>query len=504
MIEWTDHELLAEFARNGSEEAFTALTARYVNLVYSAALRFTNNPHQAEEISQAVFIVLARKAGGLRQSVVLSGWLYQTARLTAANFMKGEIRRQRREQEAYMQSSLNESDGAAWEQIAPLLDDAMGDLAETDRTAVVLRFFENKTAAEVAATLKLTEAAAHKRLGRALEKLRKLFAKRGVALSVPLIMGAVAANSVQAAPAHVAQIISTAALAKGATAGGSTLALAKGVLKIMAWTKAKAAVVVSAVVLLTGGTATVATMAIFSRTPSHTGILAPGQMDKLTVNEIVTQSKDAYAALTSYSDEGSSSATIGTTKVSPHEFSIKLTRPNLYRIEWKKDMGGSPSTGIVWSEGKGNFLRMFDGVKPSKYSNMEMALSGATGISGGAAGSIPGTFFKLNWGDKLGSLIQSAARKPDELIEGVPCYVFTQKTANGTETIWIGRQDFLIRQIENDTDAKILKALLSQQTKQHPELKSMMSAAPSGDVRSIETHRNISVNPTLTQTDFVP
>src|SRR5258706_14008918 len=108
MIELDDHELLAEFARTGSEGAFAELVARYVNLVYSAALRFTGNPHHAEEITQAVFIILARKAGKLSPRIVLSGWLYQAARLTAANFVKGEIRRKYREQEAYIQSTLNE------------------------------------------------------------------------------------------------------------------------------------------------------------------------------------------------------------------------------------------------------------------------------------------------------------------------------------------------------------------------------------------------------------
>src|SRR5207253_8356624 len=107
---------------------------------------------------------LDHKARSPRRVAVLSGWLYQTARLTAANFVKGKIRRQHREQEAYMQSTLNQPEPAAWEQIAPLLDEAMGRLGETDRTAVVLRFFENKSAAQVGAALKLTEAAAHKRV----------------------------------------------------------------------------------------------------------------------------------------------------------------------------------------------------------------------------------------------------------------------------------------------------------------------------------------------------
>jgi RNA polymerase sigma factor (sigma-70 family) len=257
MTELNDHELLAEFARSGSEVAFATLTARHVNLVYSAALRFCGNAHHCEEITQAVFIILARKAGKLSPRVVLSGWLYQTARLTAANLVKGEIRRQRREQEAYMQSTLNETGAAAWQQLAPLLDEAMGRLGETDRNAVVLRFFENKTAAEVAAALKLTEAAAHKRVNRALEKLRKIFGKRGVALSATLIAGAVSASSVQAAPAGLAKSVTLVAMTKGVAASGSTLTLIKGALKIMAWTKMKTAIVVGAGLFGIGLTSTV-------------------------------------------------------------------------------------------------------------------------------------------------------------------------------------------------------------------------------------------------------
>src|ERR1017187_6120622 len=251
-----DHELLAEYARTESEAAFAVLVARYVNLVHSAAWRFTGNPHHAEEITQAVFIILARKAGGLRRGTVLSGWLYQTARLTAANFVKGEIRRQRREQEAYMQSILTEPEPAAWEQIAPLLDEAMGRLGETDRNAVVLRFFENKTAQEVAAALKLTEAAAHKRVNRALERLRKFFTKRGVTSTVAVIAGAISANSVQAAPAALAKSVTAAAIVKGSVATASTLTLVNGTLKIMTYAKLKLAMGITAGILLEAGTTT--------------------------------------------------------------------------------------------------------------------------------------------------------------------------------------------------------------------------------------------------------
>lgn len=109
MSELDDQDLLARYARDNSETAFAALAERHVNLVYSTALRSVGNAHAAGDISQAVFIILANKADKLSRRVVLSGWLYQTTRLTAANFLRGEIRRQKREQEAFMQSTLQES-----------------------------------------------------------------------------------------------------------------------------------------------------------------------------------------------------------------------------------------------------------------------------------------------------------------------------------------------------------------------------------------------------------
>ncbi len=248
-----EHELLAKYARTESEPAFAALVARHVNLVYSAALRFTGNPHHAGEITQAVFIILARKAGGRRRGTVLSGWLYQTARLTASNFVKSKFLPAAPRTGDLHAIHPEKKDPAAWEHIAPLLDEAMGRLGETDRNAVVLRFFENKTAREVAAALKLKEAAAHKRVSRALEKLRKFFTKRGVILTTTAIAGTVTANSVQAAPVALLGSITAVAVAKGVTASGSTLTLIKGALKLMAWKKVKVAIVAGAGVLLAAG-----------------------------------------------------------------------------------------------------------------------------------------------------------------------------------------------------------------------------------------------------------
>ena len=110
MQELDDTALLREYVERNSEEAFAALVTRHVNKVYSVALRLTGNPHSAEEITQAVFVILAKKSRQLGKRVILSGWLYQTARLTAMTFIRGGIRRARREQEAYMQTALNENE----------------------------------------------------------------------------------------------------------------------------------------------------------------------------------------------------------------------------------------------------------------------------------------------------------------------------------------------------------------------------------------------------------
>ncbi len=253
-----DMELVREYAASQSETAFETLVSRHINLVYSAALRQVRDPHLAEEIAQAVFVILARKADSLGSKTILSGWLYRTARFAAADALKTQRRRQRREQEACMQSTLEDQPlDAAWQELSPLLDEAMAQLRDKDRDALVLRFFENKSLREVGDALGLQERAAQKRVARGLEKLHAFFARRGIASTTAIIAGAVSANSIQAAPVALIKSITAVAVTKGATVSGSTLTLIKGALKIMAWTKAKTAIVVGASVLLAAGTATV-------------------------------------------------------------------------------------------------------------------------------------------------------------------------------------------------------------------------------------------------------
>lgn len=266
-------------------------------------------------------------------------------------------------------------------------------------------------------------------------------------------------------------------------------------MKFMTWLKIKFALRAGAVALFAGGAATLAV----AQTNTN-----PSTGDKPDAAEIVAQSRAAYAALTSYSDEGKTVATIGPNKVAPTTYAIKLARPNLYRIDWAQDMGFYSQTGMVWSAGNGDFTKMNRADQPTKAASMEMALAAATGVSGGGAGSIPGTFFSQAWGNRLGAAMQSAKRKPDETIGGVDCYVLTETTNGRTQTLWIGKQDFLIRQFETDTSAAVLKKVLDDAARKNPEKHLPTGATVGGDVKSVETHTNIVVNQALAKAVFEP
>jgi uncharacterized protein (TIGR03435 family) len=256
MTDLSDSDLLEQYVRGGSDTAFAELVERHIGLVHSVALRRTASPAYAQDITQAVFIILARKAATLNRRTILPGWLYHTARLTAANLRRAEASRVRREQEAFMQSLQADSSEALWTEIAPQLEEAMARLGADERDALVLRYFQNKSFAEVGMLIGKGEAAAKKRVQRAIEKLRAFFHKRGLDTTADTITRTISLHSIEPAPALLAKTVTAIALAKGATASVSTATLIKGALKIMAWTKAKTAIVATAVVVLATGTTT--------------------------------------------------------------------------------------------------------------------------------------------------------------------------------------------------------------------------------------------------------
>ncbi len=249
-----DMDLVRQYARDTSEAAFTALVSRHLNLVYSVAVRQTRDPHLAEDIAQVVFLILARKAASLDSTTVVSGWLCRTTRFVSANAMKRQLRRQHREQEAFMSSEEGSDETGDWKQIEPLLDEAMERLGEKDHSAVVLRFFEGRSFSEVAIALGTSEAGAKMRVNRALEKLRRSFSRRGFRCSAAAIAGAVSAHSVHAAPVGLTVSV-TAAVVQKTAATASSLTLLETTLKIMALTKLKTVAVAGVIALFAVGTA---------------------------------------------------------------------------------------------------------------------------------------------------------------------------------------------------------------------------------------------------------
>ena len=255
MEQMDDFELLADYGRRGSEAAFAALTERYVRLVYCAALRQVRDPHQAEEVTQVVFVLLARKAHAFRKGVILSAWLLRATRFTSTNLLVSQYRRIRREQEA-VQMQTPSADDPSWEQIAPLLDEAMSRLGEKDRNVLALRFFEQKSLEEVGVALGIDTGAAQKRVWRAVDKLRQYFARHGAAFSAATITTALSAHALHAVPSGLAATVAATAALKGTAATASTAALIKGTLKLMFWLKMKSVVAVGVGILLAAATIT--------------------------------------------------------------------------------------------------------------------------------------------------------------------------------------------------------------------------------------------------------
>jgi RNA polymerase sigma factor (sigma-70 family) len=233
----TDWELLQRYADAGDEGAFAALVARYLDLVYSAAQRQVRSPELSEEVAQSVFTDLARTAGKLTPKTVLTAWLYQVTRRTAIDVVRRESRRRLREQIAV--TDMNPQP-AGWNGIEPLLDDAMEALDPQDRTAILLRYFENKSLREVGEALGTSEDAAQKRVSRAVDRLREFFAHEGVETESASLGALISSRAIQSAPSALKIAILP------ASSAGLTKALAMTTMQKLCVAAALAATVGSA------------------------------------------------------------------------------------------------------------------------------------------------------------------------------------------------------------------------------------------------------------------
>ncbi|HEV2693983.1 MAG TPA: hypothetical protein VG347_13900, partial [Verrucomicrobiae bacterium] len=202
--------------------------------------------------------------------------------------------------------------------------------------------------------------------------------------------------------------------------------------------------------------------------------------------EIAKQSSAKYASLTSYSDEGVTISTLGKTIAKSYLFTLKLARTDLYQIVWRQ---GDEIKGAAWSAGNGDSLWMGNGFEPKQFKNKDQTLAAATGISGGVAGNLPGTFFNMNWGGLLRTHQADFIRAPDDKVGDVDCFVLTYAAGGHANTVWIGQQDYLIHQVENDTSGKVVRAALEAQADKNPQIRALLNSGDpqlSQDVKSVE------------------
>ena len=219
-----DTALLRRYAEDHSEAAFAELVRRHLNLVYAVALRQCGgDAHLAQDVAQHVFTDLARKAAALASRPVLSGWLHRATQFAATDVVRAERRRRIREQEAHAMQELNRHPGAEpdWDRLRPVLDQAVNELGERDRDAVMLRFIEGRGFADIGAALRLSEDAARMRVDRALDKLRGLLVRRGITSTTAALAVVLANQAGVAAPAGLAATVTGAALAGAAATGGA-------------------------------------------------------------------------------------------------------------------------------------------------------------------------------------------------------------------------------------------------------------------------------------------
>lgn len=243
-----DDRLLSQYVDSGNQVAFARLMRRHLDVVYAAALRQVHEPHLAEDVTQAVFVTLHRKAANLKPRTTLAGWLMTVTRYAAVDAMRKQRRLRQRERSAAKSEVISNPAVAEWDRVQPLLDAALARLNASQRDAVVLRFFEDQSYSQIGHTLGISEDAARNRVDRGLQKLRNVLGRQGMTISAATLASTITATAATA-PAQLVAGLSAVVAAPSATA----LSIAKGAITMMAWTKAKLIGVATTLVFLAAG-----------------------------------------------------------------------------------------------------------------------------------------------------------------------------------------------------------------------------------------------------------
>ena len=490
-----DRQLLRQFVAHNSQEAFSILTQRYSSLVYSACRRELEDAETAEDVTQAVFLILARKAPVLSHKVVLSGWLFQTARFAARNARTSQARRMAAERKRSEHMSEKQSpESEAWREIEPILNQSLAALRESERECLLLRYFQGLSHAETGTALGLSEEAARKRLTRALDKMRRFFAKEGVIVPGVVLAALLSTHAAKAVPLTCQANI--AALTPHVLAGHLSLSLtgshvyqlSEGVLKAMKIFQIKAAVGITTSLMIgfslyagakaiSPKTTTVRQVAPLTALPKvgHVLVQAPGKT--LTAPQIAKSCRDAYAALESY--QGTSTVTSrGVTGAdpTPHEYhsaaTIQFVRPGKIHVEGK-DMSGHPFAYVSDSALTAEKYSTDNGVW-KKTPSTELAIGAATGIAQNAATTVPALLLGTNWGNPFAP--EYAPEVREDTMDGRACYVVTSSlktsTAALTGTFWIDEKTFLLRRYVSDSSLAATSFVIAGNKQDIPATKS--------------------------------
>jgi RNA polymerase sigma factor (sigma-70 family) len=299
-----DSELLSSYAHDRNPAALRQIVERHINFVYSAALRQTGDPHVAQDITQAVFVLFAQRAWRLKPGIVIKGWLFNAARYVVANARRGEARRRKHEREAAVMRPEISAE-AKVSDVSAHLDEALAGLPEKDRRVLFMRYFEDMPFASLGEVLGVSENAAQKRVLRALDRVKHLLVRRGVAISGASIDGVLEASALQAAPLHLASATANLALHGNAASSVTVFSLAKGAAKSMARAKAQvlaipsavaAACIATAVVIASGQSHSNAPPAIVPAAAALSAVSAPatGNEDYDACCQVMRSIVDAY------------------------------------------------------------------------------------------------------------------------------------------------------------------------------------------------------------------